>query len=123
MRTILVLLVAVSLAVPLQAQSQSTEFFELSREIEGPPETVEEESENVARSNRYLRDVSPGGDPTVLIPGDLHLSIADTPFTVYLRSTNHHTEVRLESLKLEVSNEAIREAIAFLKEVSSRATS
>ena len=123
MRTILLVLLGAVLAVPLQAQSQTTEFFELSREIESPPETVEEEAENVARSNRYLREVSPAGDPTALIPGNLHLSIADTPFIVYLRSTNHHTEVRLECLKLDVSDEAIREAKAFLQKVSSRATS
>ncbi len=122
-RTILLLLLGVVLALPLQAQSQTPEFFELSREIESPLKTVEKEAENVARSKRYLREVSPAGDPTVLILGDLHLSIADAPFIVYLRSTNHHTKVRLESLKLDVTDETIREAKAFLQEVSSRSTS
>jgi hypothetical protein len=123
MRTLLLALLSVVLTVPLQAQSQTKAFFELTHQIESIPETVEQEAENVAESKRYLREVAPMGDPTALIPGNLHLSIADTPFILYLRSTNHHTEARLESLALDVLDDAIREAKAFLQEVRRRATS
>jgi hypothetical protein len=95
----------------------------VSREPAASQSSVEEEVETVAKSKQYLREVAPVRDPTALIPGTLHLSIAETPFILYLRPTNHHTEVRLESLKLDVSTEAIREANAFLRDVRSRSTS
>ena len=123
MRTILLALLGIVLTAPLHAQPQTKAFFELNRRIESRPEAVEEEAETVAKSKQYLREVAPVGDPTALIPGNLHLSIAETPFILYLRPTNHHTEVRLESLKLDVSTEAIREAKAFLRDVRSRAMS
>jgi hypothetical protein len=123
MRTLLPVLLSIVLTVPLQAQSQTKAFFELIHQVESIPETVEQEAKTVAESNRYLREGAPMGDPTALIPGDLYLSIADTPFILYLRSTNHHTEVRLESLALDVPEETIREAKAFLQEVRSRAMS
>lgn len=122
MRTILLVLIGIVLTGPVQAQTQTEAVFELTREVESSPETIEQEAETVAESKRYLREAPTVGDPTVLIPGDLHLDIADTPFILYLRSTNHHTQVSLESMKLDVSDEAIREAKAFLQEVSSRAT-
>jgi len=122
MRKILLVLAGTLLAAPLQAQNQTKAVFELTREVESSPERVEQEAETVAESKRYLREAATVGDPTVLIPGDLYLDIADTPFIFYLQSTNHHTQVSLESMKLDVSEEATREAKAFLKEVSSRAT-
>lgn len=123
MRTLLFLSLSVLIALPLHAQSQNETLFELNRKVEVVPDSVEEEAMALAKEKKYLREVTPAGDPTVLIAGDMQLRIGKTPFTLYLRSTNHHPEARLESQKIEVSEGARQKAEEFLQEVINRAAS
>lgn len=123
MRTFLFFLISLAFTLPIQAQSQNETFVELNRQIETTPETVEREATNVAKAKQYLRTITSAPDPTVLVAGNLHLRIGDAPFVLYLRSTNHHTEARLECQKLNVSEQTVEKAKVFLREVADRATS
>lgn len=121
MRTLLFFLLPLALALPLRAQDAT--FFELRRQIESAPETVESEAMTVAQTKHYLRDIPQMGDPTILVTGDVHLRIDETPFTLYLQSTNHHTDARLESQALDVPERVRQKAKAFLRDVIDRVTS
>lgn len=121
MRTVLLSLIALALTVPLQAQDDP--FVDVERQIEGTPEAVETEAMHVANERQYLRAPIPLGDPTVLVAGAVHLHIDETPFTLYLQSTNHHTDTRLESQSLDVPRHVRQKAKTFLRNVADRVTS
>lgn len=120
LRTVLLSLIALALTVPLQAQDDP--FVDVECQIEGTPEAVEAEAMYVANERQYLRAPTLG-DPTVLVAGNMHLRIDETPFTLYLRSTNHHTDARLESQSLDVPKPVRQKAKTFLRNVADRATS
>lgn len=122
MRTLLFCLAAVTITATAHAQSQGETLVEFRRQINAAPERVEAEVGAVADARRSLREVTPVGDPTLLVTGDAFLQICGSPFVLYLRSTNHHTDVRLESRSFEVSRAARERAKAFLQAVADRST-
>lgn len=121
MRTVLLSLIALVLTVPLQAQDDP--FVDVERQIEGTPQAVETEAMYVAKDRQYLRAPTPLADPTALVAGALHLRIDETPFTLYLQSTNHHTDTRLESQSWDVPKRVRQNAQTFLRSVADRVTS
>ena len=121
MRACLLLLIALPLAFPVRAQDETS--IEFRRQIEAAEHVVEEEATAVAEAKQYLREVRPVGDPTALIAGDVLLRIGGVSFVLYLQPANGHTEARLASQELDVSEAAKREAAAFLEEVARRAVS
>ncbi len=121
MRAFLLLLIALPLALSVRGQDET--FTEFHRYLEAAKELVENEATAVAEAERYLREVRPVGDPTALIAGDVQLEIGGVWFVLYLQSANGHTEARLVSQELEVSEAVKREATAFLEEVATRAVS
>lgn len=123
MRTPLLLLISLGLALPIQAQSQNKTFVAFSEQLNASVETVEKVATILASEEKYLREIDPAADPTVLVAGNMHLCIGDIPFTLYLRSVNNQTEVRLESQKLGVSRQVKQKAKRYLQIMVFRATS
>lgn len=116
-----------ALSVGAQAQPQELTFAEYRQQIEAPPSVVENEAMTLAEKNQYLRGIAAPPQASrplalpALVPGDLLLRFGRASFTLYLRSTNHHTEAVLESQTLELSEEARQEAQQFLQRVANRA--
>lgn len=81
---------------------------------------------SLAARNQYLRGIvaaSQSGRPLglpALVAGDVLLRFGQAPFTLYLRSTNHHTTAVLESQTLECSAETRQEARQFLRRIARR---
>ncbi len=122
--SLLILIVPLlALSTNVQAQLEEPAFAEYQQRIGAPPSVVEDSATTLAEKNRYLRGIAePQADrlPMVLVPGDLLLRFDGVPFTLYLRSTNHHTKAVLKSQKLGLSEKTRRKARHFLQQVASR---
>lgn len=105
-----------------QAQPQELTFAEYQLQIDAPPSVVEDTATALAEKNQYLRGIAlpQGNRLPALVPGSVLLSFAGTPHTLYLRSTNHHTEAVLKSQKLDLSEEAQQKAQRFLQQIADR---
>jgi hypothetical protein len=125
----LLLSIVFLLAPSVCAQSQPRErtFAEFRQHIDAPPSVVEDTAMSLAARNQSLRGIaaaSQSGRPLALpalVAGDVLLRFGQAPFTLYLRSTNHHTTAVLESQTLECSAETRQEARQFLRRVARRA--
>lgn len=110
--------------------AQDGALDQFRHEIEAAPSVVLDTARTIAEENGYLRGIAvkhgtnvvTDSSLPVLIPGDLLLQFQGAPFTLYLRSTNHHTEVILESRKFDLSEKAREEAEAFLGHLEGRVT-
>lgn len=105
-----------------QAQPQELTFAEYQLQIDAPPSVVEDTATALAEKNQYLRGIAlpQGNRLSALVPGSVLLSFAGTPYTLYLRSTTHHTEAVLKSQKLDLSEEAQQKAQRFLQQIADR---
>jgi hypothetical protein len=126
MRSFSLWLIVLFLALGTCAQAQPREltFAEYRQKIEAPPSVVEDTATALAEKNQLLRGIAlpQGIRPPALVPGSVLLSFDGAPFTLYLRSINHHTEAVLESQKLQLSEETRRKAQQFLQQIANRAS-
>lgn len=105
MRALLLGLLFMLLAVPVHGQVGNAGLCVVTRPLPYTPYVVETEATALAESKQYL-DRSPAGTPTALVAGDLFLRIDGHPFTLFIRPTARHTELRLESRRLTETPEA-----------------
>lgn len=110
-----------------QAQPQELTFAEYQLQIDAPPLVVEDTATALAEKSQYLRGIAlprsnrpQSNRLPALVPGSVLLSFEGTPYTLYLRPINHHTEAVLESQKLELSEEVQQKAQQFLQQIADR---
>jgi len=118
MRTLALTLLLTLVTLSAHAQTESTDFFVVTQELKAEAETIQNEAATLAQTNDYIDTMAPAGDPTALLPGDLQLRIDGAPFTLYIQSVNHYSNVRLESRRLDIGPEARKKAEAFLQKIA-----
>lgn len=119
-RVFIVSLFFMAMPVVVNGQSVASDFYTSTLNVHYTERIVETEATVLAKEKQYLDDTVVQGDPTVLVPGDLWLTIDGHPFTLYIQPERTHTEVRLESRQLEISSELKRKADAHLKLLGER---
>lgn len=97
-----------------------SDFYTSTLNVNYTERIAEEEAMALAKEKQYLDGTVVSGDPTVLVLGDLRLSIHGHPFTLYIRPRSMHTEIRLESRRLEISTAVKRKADAYLELLNER---